>query len=146
MARGKKRVSSQRPISARLSSRAFETLERRRLETGASRNSLIERYVAEGVSMDEHPDIYFRDGVLGRRAALIGTRLDVWQVIATVRHSRNSIPAAAEYLGVPAAKIQAAVSYYATHREEVDEIAAREAAASERAEAAWRAGQAILSN
>jgi len=42
--------------------------------------------------------------------------------------------------------VQAAISYYATNREEVDEIASREAAAAERAEAAWRAGQEILAS
>ena len=37
-----------------------------------------------------------------------------------------------------------AVGYYAAHRDEVDEPAAREKAMAERAEAAWRAEQELL--
>jgi hypothetical protein len=35
--------------------------------------------------MDEHPLIRFADGPAGRRARLLGTGKDVWEVIAVVR-------------------------------------------------------------
>ena len=89
-------------------------------------------------------EIAFREGALGRRAILAGTRLDVWQVIETVRNSRNSVQEAADYLGLPPARVQAAVDYYAVNREEIDEITERERAVSERAEATWRAGRELL--
>ena len=133
-----------RQFSVRVSAPTFEELERRRRELAESRNALTERYIAEGVKMDEHPDIYFREGALGRRAALIGTRLDVWQVMDTVRNSDNSAEEAAKYLGLPVSKVRAAVRYYAAYRDEVDELAAREIAVAERAEAAWRAEQELL--
>jgi hypothetical protein len=38
--------------------------------------------------MDEHPAIYFRDGADGRRPALLGTRLDVADVIADREEAR----------------------------------------------------------
>lgn len=94
--------------------------------------------------MDEHPQICFRDSALGRRAALVGTRLDVWQIIDTIRNHENSLEDAAAYLGLPMAKVRAALRYYAAYREEIDEIGAREHAAADRAEAAWRAEQEIL--
>ncbi|MGH3046225.1 MAG: DUF433 domain-containing protein, partial [Gaiellaceae bacterium] len=109
-----------------------------------SRNALAERYIAEGVKMDEHPGIYFREGALGRRAAIIGTRLDVWQVMDTVRSSGSSAEEAAEYLGIPVGKVRAAVRYYAAYRDEVDGFAERATAIAARAEAAWRAEQEIL--
>jgi hypothetical protein len=62
----------------------------------------------------------------------------------TVRNSENSVEEAAEYLGVPAGKVRAAVRYYAAYRDEVEQFAARAAAAAERAEAAWRAEEEIL--
>jgi uncharacterized protein (DUF433 family) len=122
----------------------FDDLVRRTVELNESRNALAERYIAEGVKMDEHPDIYFRDGAMGRRAALIGTRLDVWQVMDTVRNSGNSADDAAEYLGLPVSKVRAAVRYYAANREEVDDFAARASAVAERAEAASRAEEELL--
>jgi uncharacterized protein (DUF433 family) len=128
----------------RVSTATFEELERRAREVADSRNALAERYIAEGVRMDEHPDIYFRAGALGRRAALVGTRLDVWQVMETVREHDNSVEDAAEYLGLPPPKVRSAVRYYAAYRDEVDDVAARETAVAERAEAAWRAEQELL--
>jgi uncharacterized protein (DUF433 family) len=131
-------------FSVRVATPTFEGLERRAHERGVARNALTERYIAEGVKMDEHPEIAFREGALGRRASLAGTRLDVWQVIETVRNSGNSLQEAAEYLGLSPMRVQAAVNYYADYRDEVDEIAERERAVSERAEATWRAGQELL--
>jgi len=147
MARGKGERAQQRhrQFSVRVSSSTFEGLERRVRELADSRNALAERYIAEGVKMDEHPEVYFREGAFGRRPAIMGTRLDVWQVMETVRNSDNSAEAAAEYLGVPVIKVRAAVRYYAAYRDEVDAFAARATAATERAEAAWRAEQEILS-
>lgn len=133
-----------RQFSLRVAAAVFEGLGRRAAELAESRNGLAERYIAEGVKMDEHPGIYFREGALGRRAALLGTRLDVWQVMDTVRHSGNSVETAAEYLNLPAGKVRAAVGYYAAYRDEVDGFAARARAIDERAEAAWRAEQEIL--
>ena len=147
MARGEKRageVQSSHQFSIRVSVPTFESLERRRQELDESRNALAERYIAEGVQMDEHPEIYFRAGALGRRAALVGTRLDIWQVMDTVRNAGNSVAQAAEYLNLPPAKVEAAVRYYAVNKEEVDRVAGREIAASDRVEAAWRAGEEIL--
>ncbi len=132
-------------FSVRVSASTFEGLERRVRELADSRNALAERYIAEGVKMDEHPDIYFREGALGRRAAIMGTRLDVWQVLETVRKSDNSAEKAAEYLALPGGKVRAAVRYYAANRDEIDAFADRAIAAAERAEAAWRAEQELLS-
>lgn len=133
-----------RQFSVRVAIPVFEELERRTVELNESRNALAERYIAEGVKMDEHPDIYFRDGAMGRRAAIIGTRLDVWQVMDTVRNSSNSPEEAAEYLGVPVARVRAAVRYYAANQDEVDQFAARAIAVAERAEATSTAEQEIL--
>src|SRR5438093_12779648 len=131
-------------FSIRVTTSIFEELERRAHEAAESRNALAERYIAEGVRSDEHPDITFREGALGRRAILAGTRLAVWQVMQTVRDHGNSVDAAAEYLSLPVAKVRAAVRYYAAYRDEVDNNAERETAAAERAEAAWRAEQELL--
>ena len=131
-------------FSIRVATSIFEELERRAHEAAESRNALAERYIAEGVRSDEHPDITFREGALGRRATLAGTRLPVWQVMQTVRDHGNSVDAAAEYLSLPVARVRAAVRYYAAYRDEVDNTAERETAAAERAEAAWRAEQELL--
>jgi len=84
--------------------------------------------------MDEHPLISFRDGAAGRRPALMGTRLDVWQVVETVRQNENSSSEAADYLRLPVSHVDACLAYYVDYQDEVDGWIAREHAAVEQAE------------
>ncbi len=84
------------------------------------------------------------DGETGRRAALLGSRLDVWEVIATVRDNANDVVEAAEYLGVPVGAVEAAVTYYGEFPDEIDAEIALNDAESARALAAHRRGQAAL--
>lgn len=146
MARGKSTLRRHRQFSVRVAAPVFDGLERRAAELAESRNALAERYISEGVKMDEHAEIYFREGAMGRRAAIVGTRFDVWQVMETVRNSGNSVEEAADYLGLPVGKVRAAVRYYAAYRDEVDDFGARATAIADRAEAAWRAEQEILAS
>jgi uncharacterized protein (DUF433 family) len=132
------------PRSFRLSDSVLASLRERARERGESANSLLERYLEEGLRRDDHPLIMFREGAAGRRAALAGTRLDVSQVIDTLRESENSIGATAEYLEIPEQHVRAAVQYYADFRDEVDEWRERARAIAEREEDAWRREQSVL--
>jgi uncharacterized protein (DUF433 family) len=70
---------------------------------------------------ERHPLIAVRAGASGlRRPALVGTRLYIWQVIDTLREGGNSVPVAAEYLGLTELQVRAAVDYYADFTDEVD--------------------------
>jgi uncharacterized protein (DUF433 family) len=131
-------------FSMRIHRSVHERLERRAKQSGESKSSLAERYIDEGLRQDAHPEIVFRDGPYGRRAMPAGTRLEVWQVIDTLRNSGNSIDDAAAYLSLPAPRVRAALSYYAAFQDEVDEYAARVAAAAEEAEEAWRREQELI--
>ena len=94
--------------------------------------------------MDEHPRVHFVEGPAGRRASLLGTGLDVWEVIATVRDNEGDVEEAADYLELPLGLVQAAVAYYGAYPEEIDEwieLNEREAADSH---AAFTAGHAAL--
>jgi hypothetical protein len=84
------------------------------------------------------PDIVFREGAAGRRAVLAGHRLDVWQVVETVRLEGGDICAAATYLSVSSDLVAAAVDYCA----EIAAWIARNRAMAEEAEAAWHRRQA----
>jgi uncharacterized protein (DUF433 family) len=106
--------------------------------------TLAQRYVEEGLRMDEHPLIRFADGPAGRRARLIGTGKDVWEVIAVVRDNGANGTKAARYLEIPLGLVQAAIAYYGAYTAEIDEqIETNERETSE-AHAAYLAGQAAL--
>jgi uncharacterized protein (DUF433 family) len=133
-----------RPRSFRFDETLLAALEERARERGESATATAERLLREGLRLEDHPLVSFREGAGGRRPSLVGTRLDVAQVIDTLRESDNSVEATAEYLQIPEASVRAAVRYYAAHTDEVDEWRARARTLAEREEEAWRREQAIL--
>jgi hypothetical protein len=132
-------------LTLRVPSGTTRRLERRARMTGAPPRTLAARYVEEGIRRDDHPLVHFVDGETGRRAALIGTHLDVWEAIATVRDNDNHVRAAAEYLGISVGSVDAAVAYYGEFATEIDGEIALNEAESERGLDAWRKGRQALS-
>lgn len=131
----------QPPVSTRYPSETLERLERRARREGSSRSALIQRYVAEGLEMDEHPGIVFRSGPSGRRPGLVNGP-DVWEVVA-VHGSFGDLGRAAEWLDQPVSAIEMGLAYYDAHRGEIDEWIRRNEEAAEAAERVWRARQAV---
>jgi hypothetical protein len=129
------------PLSVRLNDATIARLGRHAQRVHLAPRTLAQRYVEEGLRMDEHPLIRFAEGPAGRRARLMGTGKDVWEVIATVRDNGGDIAEAARYLEIPVGLVQAAVTYYGAYTDEIDqwiEVNAQEAA---EAHAAWAAGK-----
>lgn len=75
---------------------------------------------------------------------MVGTGLDVWEVIATVRDNDNNLETTASYLGVPLGIVQAAVAYYGDYREEIDEEIALNESEWDRGYTSWEAGRRAL--
>ncbi len=94
--------------------------------------------------MDEHPLVRFVDGPAGRRARLVGTGSDVWEVIATVQDNDGDIAVTADHLRLPLGLVQAAVVYYGAFVEEIDDWIKRNEHEAAHAHDAWLAGQAAL--
>lgn len=130
-------------VAFRVRPETLDHLKRRVQETGFSQTELAERYLEEGLRMDEHPSLVFRDGAAGRRPGLAGSRLDVWQVVETVQQN-GSVKGAADYLELPVEKVLASMRYYADYTEEIDKWAAQANALAEREQASWRRQQDLV--
>jgi hypothetical protein len=95
-------------ISFHLDTATFDQLAIRGRETGESRSQRAQRYIEEGLRMERHPDILFRSGPAGRRAALVGGP-DVWEVVPVMRNvereGQPAIPEAADWLGILVARV-----------------------------------------
>ena len=114
---------------------------------GLSSSSVAARLVDEGLRMDEHPGVAFREGPIGRRATLVGGP-DVWEVIRSVTSARTSEPdlpegdllnLVADNGGLSLRLLRTAVAYWADYPDEIEDllehasrVAAQAAAASER--------------
>ena len=135
---------TQAPVSTRYTSDTLKRLDRRVRAEGHSRSMLIQRYVAEGIEMDEHPGIVFRSGPAGRRPGLVGGP-DVWEVVA-VHRSFDDRQRTADWLDRPASAIETALRYYDSHRDSIDEWIRRNEEAAEAAERVARARQAAAAS
>ncbi|HEX6932759.1 MAG TPA: hypothetical protein VF162_11485 [Streptosporangiaceae bacterium] len=94
--------------------------------------------------MDEHPLVRFADGPAGRRARLVGTGKDIWEIIAVVRDNDGDAAEAALYLELPLGLIQAAIAYYGAYTTEIDEFIELNDEEAAEAHAAQLAGQAAV--
>ena len=132
------------PLSVRLNDATIARLGRRAQRVHLAPRTLAQRYVEEGLRMDEHPLIRFAEGPAGRRARLVGTGKDVWEVIAAVRDNDADAAETARYLEIPLGLVQAAITYYGAYTDEIDQwIEGNEQEGAE-ARAAWMAGKATV--
>lgn len=119
-------------------------LKQRAQETHAPQTALAERYIEEGLRHDEHPLIYFRDGEAGRRPTLLDTRLDVADVLTTIKQNDNSVEETAGYLEIPPEHVNACLGYYADYKDEIDAWIERSRAIAERERERWQRRQQAL--
>jgi hypothetical protein len=134
---------SAQPISIRLPEQTVDRLADRADRSHMPSRTLAQRYVEEGLRMDEHPLICFADGPAGRRARLIGGP-DVWEAIAVAQDNGGDLAEAAAYLEIPLGRLQAAAAYYAAHPQEIDEQIQRNRREADDAHAAFlAAGEAL---
>jgi hypothetical protein len=140
-------MSSSRQFSARFDSDVVNRLERRVEGAAVNRSRLAERYIDEGMRMDDHPGVVFRDGPTGRRTGLAAGP-DIWEVIAAIRQSGltgdAALEAAAQWGGLTPIQMRAAVGYYAEYPEEIDASVRRDIDEADAAEERWRRGLGAL--
>jgi len=141
------RSTTQKPFSIRMTDRTFARLEAGARRRGEARARTAERLIDEGLRMEDHPGIVFRDGPAGRRAALAGGP-DVWEVVETLKGTglrhEEAILAAAEWGNLTPAQVRVALRYYAEFREEVDERIALNREEAERHRLAWERARDAL--
>lgn len=141
------RQPAQKPFSIRMSPQTLTRLGVDAQRRGEAKARTAERLIDEGLRMEDHPGIVFRDGPAGRRAALAGGP-DVWEVVETIKGTgltdEQAIAAAAEWGSLTHAQVRIAVRYYADFRDEVDARIAHNSQEADRQRAAWvRAREAL---
>jgi uncharacterized protein (DUF433 family) len=124
--------------SFRLPAETASRLDLSAAESGMTRTALAERLLDEGLRRLRHPRIDFVDGPAGRRPFVVGTGLDVWEVVATLRANAGSVGESADYLGVPPALVEAAARYHAEFADEIDRWIDANEAVAEREEQLYR--------
>lgn len=99
---------------------------------GWTRSSTAARLVDEGLRMEEHPGVIFRNGPAGRRACLVGGP-DVWEVIRAVMSARAAeadlsrseiVQLVEDNTGMPERLVALSLEYWAAYPHEVEALIA----------------------
>ncbi len=141
------RQATQKPFSIRMSPQTLARLGVGAQRRGEAKARTAERLIDEGLRMEDHPGIVFRDGPAGRRAALAGGP-DVWEIVKALKETwpsqEQAIAGAMQWGNLSRAQVDVAIRYYADFRDEVDERIAHNREEAERQHAAWLRAQAAL--
>lgn len=136
-------VQSIRFHHADVHDRLRDAAARRRISASA----LAERLIDEGLRVEAHPLIAFRDGPTGRRAALVNGP-DIWEVVTTVVGSDTAPDRrearAADLLGLSLAQVNGAMNYYAEFTGEIDQRIDLNRSEADRQYALWEQKQRLL--
>lgn len=110
------------PFSLRMDDDTHRGLLAHAERADVSPSKLVNRYVKEGLRMDEHPAIAFISTPQGRRAVLAARpRLQVIDVVGTWKSERQDIGATAKYFGVSNEDVRAVIEYYVAYKDELDD-------------------------
>jgi uncharacterized protein (DUF433 family) len=107
------------PFSMRLSKRMQTLVDREARRTGRSRGAIVEALAEEAIRTRLFPGVSFRGVDWDRRAWVIGTALDVWQIVDAHRDI-GSIESMAAGGSANERQIQLALDYYERFPEEIE--------------------------
>lgn len=116
-------VTKSAPFSMRIS-KSMETLvENEARRTGRSKGAIVEALADEALRMRLFPGIAFRGTDWDRRAWVMGTAFDVWQLVEAHRDI-GSVDSMAEDGSASDRQIRLALAYYKQFPEEIDQAIA----------------------
>lgn len=113
-------MAKSKPFSIRLSKTTDELIAREAKRTRRSKGAVIEALAEEALRTRRFPGIAYRGADWNRRPWVIGTALDVWEIVRASREfsSPHEMVASSD-LTEP--QIRLALAYYEEHPEEVDD-------------------------
>lgn len=117
MARGEAKSA---PFSIRLDRRDDDYVQTEARRLNRSRGTVVQDFASEAIRMRRFPGIAFRGDDHRRRAWVIGTGLDVWEIVGLLRDFGSEQEVAREYELTPG-QIRIALAYSNEYRAEVEQ-------------------------
>lgn len=111
------------PFSVRLEDATEKVVEAEARRTRRSKSAVVEAFTEETARTRRFPGIAFRGDDARRRAWVIGSGLDVWEVIHMLEDFGAPEKLAAD-THLSLAQVRLAVAYRAAYPQEVDEVIA----------------------
>lgn len=136
------------PTHVRFSDPVDDMLASYSRRSARSKSGVVNTAVSEWLRMQQHPRIRFLSVETGERRAALLDGPQVWTVVDAWNAQDaqdRTVPAMSELLGLSPASVDAALSYWADFRDEIDEIIERHHEAQDEALSAWERRRAVIS-
>ncbi|HEY3017630.1 MAG TPA: DUF433 domain-containing protein [Gaiellaceae bacterium] len=112
------------PFSIRLSAPTDDLVADEARRSRRSKSSIVEELTEESARMRRFPGIGFRDEYPRRRPWVIGTGLDVWELIDLLESYGSTEAVVRDFPLVTERHVRLAAAYRDAHPEEIDEAIA----------------------
>ena len=118
---GMARASKSKPFSIRLSQTTNRYVEAEARRTKRSKGAIVEALTEEASRMRRFPGVAFRGEEPHREAWLIGTGLDVWELVEMLQDYGSVERLIGDHGNVSPQAVELAQAYHASYPEEIDE-------------------------
>jgi hypothetical protein len=112
-------VTKSAPFSMRLSKQVEALVDQEAARTGRSKGAIVEALADEALRMRLFPGIAFKGADWERRSWVVGTALDVWQIVDAFQDVK-SVERMAAGGSANERQIRLALDYYKRFPEEID--------------------------
>lgn len=109
------------PFTVRLHPRIESRIRQIARETKKSKGAVLEELADEAERTRRFPGIAFRGPSWSRRAWVIGTQLDVWEVIQAFKDYGENVESMLDETTLAPRQLRIALAYYREFAEEIDE-------------------------
>ena len=109
------------PFSVRLDERTEQLVEAEARRTRRSKSAVVEAFTEEAARVRRFPGVAFRGDDANRRAWVMGSGLDVWE-IAHMADDFGTAEALIEETHLSAAQIRIALAYREAYPDEIDRL------------------------
>jgi uncharacterized protein (DUF433 family) len=112
--------------SMRIPKKMVEEIQGIALQSGKDFSATTKELLEEAIKMHRCPGIIFAEGVSGRRARIVGTGIEVWEVIANYKSFGEDLERLNTiYHWLTELQLRAALAYYSAYPEEIDNLIAQ---------------------
>jgi uncharacterized protein (DUF433 family) len=119
------RTTKGEPFSVRFSAATDRAIEAEAKRLKRSKSVIVEALADEAMKMRRFPGIAFRGDDAGRRPWVIGSGIDVWEIVDMLDDFGGSIEALVkDYDFLTEQHVRLATAYHAAYPEEIDEAIA----------------------
>jgi uncharacterized protein (DUF433 family) len=114
------RKSHESPVSVRLDESLFTAIRKEAERSGKPVSAVIRELLEISIRMSRFPGITFVEGPFGRRAHLIGTGLDVWEIMRLLREFGSESALREHFPRLSTVALKVAQAYAKAYPVEID--------------------------